>query len=560
MHPKITKTIARIKARPYFSAFIMLVAIFAIYQIYQKTHPAQIQIKYITSAVQKTTIVKSVASTGQVAQLNKIDIKASSSGLITALPVKQGQTVKKGQLIAVIDQRNNYVSLAQARAGLANAQANYQKLIAGATSEEIQIAQASVASAQTSLENTKNSFAIIEKQQTLAIKNAKATLLNTTPTALAATNNLSTASITIGGSYNSVEEGAYTITLYTGGDGLHYLISGLENFDRPITPGITMPLGMRGLTITIGTTGSLVAGSTWTVSLPNTMSSSFVSNYNSYQSALLTQIQALTNAKASIAAAENSLTQQKAVLAQKIAAAQPADVAVSEAQIATARAQLLSAEAAFSNNNLIAPFDGQIVAVPLQIGEQATGVIATLITPQKIAALSLNEVDIAKIKIGDKASLAFDAIDGLSITGEVAQIDTLGTVTQGVVNYAVKIIFDTQDDRIKPGMSANAAIILEAKSDVLAVPASAVKTQDSNSYVQQLDASGKPQNISVTIGLTTDTQIEILTGLTAGQTIVTQTIKIDPNAAATAATARSANTNPFAPQTGRGGGGRAGGG
>ena len=77
----------------------------------------------------------------------------------------------------------------------------------------------------------------------------------------------------------------------------------------------------------------------------------------------------------------------------------------------------------------------------------------------------MNEVDAAKISVGNKTTLTFDATEDLTLTGKVAQIDTIGTVEQGVVSYKVKIAFDTQDERIKPGMTANASI---QKSDRIA--------------------------------------------------------------------------------------------
>ena len=101
-----------------------------------------------------------------------------------------------------------------------------------------------------------------------------------------------------------------------------------------------------------------------------------------------------------------------------------------------------------------------------------------LITKQKIAEISLNEVDAAKVKVGQKVTLTFDAIDGLSITGEVSEIDALGTVSQGVVTYGVKIAFDTQDERVKSGMSVSAAIITDVKQNVLLVPNAAVKSNE----------------------------------------------------------------------------------
>ncbi len=139
--------------------------------------------------------------------------------------------------------------------------------------------------------------------------------------------------------------------------------------------------------------------------------------------------------------------------------------------------------------------------------------------------------------MGQKATLTFDAIEGLEITGSVVEIDTVGTVTQGVVTYNVKIGFDTQDDRIKSGMSTSASIITDVRQDVVAVPSAAVKSQGANSYVEILDSTASTQEITagitsstpprqqpVTVGISSDTMTEILSGIDTGTKVVTRTI------------------------------------
>ena len=136
-------------------------------------------------------------------------------------------------------------------------------------------------------------------------------------------------------------------------------------------------------------------------------------------------------------------------------------------------------------------------------------------------------------------TLAFDAVSDLSVTGEVAEFDTLGTVSQGVVTYNVKIIFDTQDDRVKPGMSVSAAIINDVKQNVLIVPNSAIKQQGGLSYVETVDqslgASGVGQASGITlgtasrqtqveVGTSNDTSSEVTSGLKEGAIVVTRTI------------------------------------
>jgi RND family efflux transporter MFP subunit len=166
----------------------------------------------------------------------------------------------------------------------------------------------------------------------------------------------------------------------------------------------------------------------------------------------------------------------------------------------------------------------------------------SIITPKSIVTISVNEVDVAKIQAGQKATLTFDAIPDLTIAGQVSQIDVVGTVSQGVVSYNVQIAFDTQDSRIKPGMSINADIQTAVHQDVLYVPNSAVKTQGTANYVQIL-TNNVVQRIPVTIGLSDDSNTEITSGLQEGQQVITQTISSKSTASTTTATQRSTSSN-----------------
>lgn len=192
-----------------------------------------------------------------------------------------------------------------------------------------------------------------------------------------------------------------------------------------------------------------------------------------------------------------------------------------------------------------APFAGTLAKVNIKKSDTVSAgtVVATLITKKQLAEISLNEVDVAKVKIGQKATLTFDAVAGLAISGIVADIDTIGTVSQGVVTYIVTISFDTQDERIKPGMSVSGVIITETKQDVLIVPNSAVKSlpansgagQASQSYIEMLQTlKNKTVRIKVQTGLSNDTQTEIISGIKEGDEIITRTILPTTTASSTA--------------------------
>lgn len=259
-----------------------------------------------------------------------------------------------------------------------------------------------------------------------------------------------------------------------------------------------------------------------------------------------------------LAAAGQSVQEKTISLAKLKAGADPLDIQSQQLAVKQKENALLDAEATLADYRIKAPFDGIIAAVNVKKGDSISAgtVIATLITTQKIATISVNEVDAVKIKVGQKATLTFDAITDLSISGEVAQIDAIGTVTQGVVNYNVKISFDTQDDRIKSGMSVSVAVITDARQDVLLVPNGAIKSKGQASYVETIDASvadsqlsaastagvvskNPPKQQSVEIGLANDSDTEIISGLNEGDNVVIRTIAaaIQTKAAATTSSA-----------------------
>ena len=104
-------------------------------------------------------------------------------------------------------------------------------------------------------------------------------------------------------------------------------------------------------------------------------------------------------------------------------------------------------------------------------------------------------------------------------------MDIVGAVSSGVVNYTVKIGFDTDDDNVKPGMTVTANIIAEMKQEVLAIPSSAVKSQGDISYVEIVEGnSNSLTRVGVETGISNDESIEIISGLAEGDQYVARTI------------------------------------
>ncbi len=183
-----------------------------------------------------------------------------------------------------------------------------------------------------------------------------------------------------------------------------------------------------------------------------------------------------------------------------------------------------------------APFDGVVTGLSVEAGSSVSrsDTLASVITKEMYAKISLNEVDAVSVDSGDKVMLTFDAIDDLEIEGVVSKIDTIGTVEQGVVYYEVEISFEKGDTKLKPGMSVSAEIFTDSKEQVLTIPVSAVKTGTSGKYVQVLNSSFANKNIQeqessksiyytekkVETGISDGVNIEIISGLEENDEII----------------------------------------
>lgn len=203
---------------------------------------------------------------------------------------------------------------------------------------------------------------------------------------------------------------------------------------------------------------------------------------------------------------------------------------------------------------IYAPISGKISGLSLQVGSVIGASTTTTTTTSsgstssnsstKIANVrtdaaptinvNLTEVDAPTVKTEDQATLTFDAFTGKTFTGKVVSIDTAGSVSSGVTSYPATILLDSNVEEIYPNMSTTANIITATKNDVLLVPTAAVQTQNDQTYVRVLK-NGKPQQVNVETGLSSSTQIEITSGLSEGDNVITSTVSSTTSGSSTSA-------------------------
>ena len=135
----------------------------------------------------------------------------------------------------------------------------------------------------------------------------------------------------------------------------------------------------------------------------------------------------------------------------------------------------------------------------------------------------IDELEIAGVKEGQKATVVFDAFDDREYEGTVQKVSSLGSNTGGVTTYTVTIALPGAEE-IKTAMSATAAIVTDEKEDALLVPVDALQTKDGKRIVTVLteDDQGTLQNkdVEVEVGLVNNTMAEITSGLSEGDTVL----------------------------------------
>jgi multidrug efflux pump subunit AcrA (membrane-fusion protein) len=141
------------------------------------------------------------------------------------------------------------------------------------------------------------------------------------------------------------------------------------------------------------------------------------------------------------------------------------------------------------------------------------------------AQVQINEVDLVNVKVGQEATVTFDALSDVTESGKVSAIAPTGTNSSGVITYNVNITLKSVDPRLRPTMSCTADIVTETKASTLVVPSAAVHTDSTTQqkYVEVLSSNGQVVQVAVKTGIVVGTQTEIVSGLTEGQAVVTGT-------------------------------------
>ena len=498
--------------------------------------------------VARGSVAASVSATGSVVPTTTARLAFKGTGRLAELAVGTGQAVKKGDVLARLDTTDLELQLAQAQAQLSSAEAKLVALQSGGRAEDIAQAQAQLDSARAKLSQVRAGAAAAERQAAEAsvvaaraqLEKAQAELskLQTPPSqdeVTSAKAAMEKAKIALANDQAAYDKIAWKPDAAATKEAVALWQATVDYQAAEANYNIKMA-GPRPEDVAAATK-NVESGAAQLASAE----------------AKLAQLQAGPTAD-DLAIAQAAVTQAENQLALKRSPATEADLQVARAAVDQAKAAVQSAQYNLDNATLVAPFAGAVAAVNAMAGEMVSGPVLTLVDPKSLRVdVTLAETDVAKVEVGQQATLTFEALGGQRLLGKVISVTPSATVQSGVATYLVSLSIEgapqpglgasggttsqrqgmgagssggvvvpqapADPAKVKPGMTASASIVYSRKDNVLVVPNRAVRLQGQNRVVDVL-VDGKAETRVVTVGSSNDQVTEIVDGLKEGEQVL----------------------------------------
>lgn len=523
------------------------------YAYSQRSQP--VQYEFVT--VKKDKLVQEVDVTGRVSAAESVDLAFEQGGRISFLNIKVGDKVEKNSDLARLDSAELSASLAKASAALDMEKVRLSELQKGPRAEEISISENKVSQAKQTVIDAETNLKNVKSSSETSLTNVYADTVDVINDAYSKSDD----------AVNKQIEGVFTGTL-TVSPQLSYITSnsqaeydsetGMVNsqnalvdltnilsrnlnegfeYDKALSETKTKLILIRdflnriGDTLNVSNSLSASALSTYRTSLntARTNINTALTNINTQEQAILTQKQSnttsLSSAETSVNDAKQALTIAENQLALLKAGSTSDEIASQQTKIKQAEAGVAGILAQLSNMVLRAPISGVITEVNIKRGEivgMNTKAVSLISESEFEIKADVPEADIAKVSVGDVASVTLDAYgEDTYFNASVVSIDPAETIIEGVPNYQVTLQFNEQDARIKSGMTANVTMRTEEKDSVIAIPQRAITVRDNDKIVSILEGEIAKEVVVKTGVRDSFGNIEIIEGLSEGQKVIT---------------------------------------
>ena len=473
-----------------------------------KAHQADTDASYVEDVPQLRDVSNSLSGTGTLNPANTYTVKSLVDGKVLTGEFEEGDVVEEGTVLYTIDSSDASTNLEKASIALQQAQRSYDKTV------DRQYVRAEVAGVVSSLKVAKGDE-VTSGQEVAVIRDSSKMMLSLLfPAADAANFSVGqSAQVVLDGTFETLEG---TITAVTGTDELS-----------------TGNLLTRTVTIAVRNAGGLTTAQAATANINGV--SSIASATFAYQAERTLTAPAAGTVSA-INVREGDAAAQDAILIELSGDDLTESIQSASETLRSAQISMENLQDTMNNYTITAPISGTVIEKDVKAGDALTsGTTLCVLYDLSYLEMVINvdELQVSDLSVGQSVQVTADAVPDKTYVGEVTRVSMKGSSSGGTTTYPVTVRIDDIDG-LRPGMNANAEIVVADAASALCVPNAAIVqggyvlvTKDSPSAANAAPEMDAPEGyvyVEVKTGVSDDDYTQITSGLKAEDTIA-----YDPN-------------------------------
>ena len=489
---------------------VVVAAAGAVFLIGGGNKAASGDVTYAETTPIRQDVSNSLSGTGTLNPANTYTVKSLVDGKILTGGFEEGDKVEEGDVLYTIDSSDASTNLEKASIALQQAQRSYDKTV------DLQYVRAEVDGTVSSLKVAKGDQ-VTSGQEVAVIRDSSKMLLNLLFPAADAAN------FSVGQSADVVLDGTFetlkgTVTAVTGTDELS-----------------TGNLLVRTVTIRVNNAGGLTTAQAATASINGV--SSIASATFAYQ-AERTLTALASGTVSAINVQEGDAVSKGDILIELTGDDLTESIQSASESLRSAEISMQNQQDNMSNYTITSPISGTIIEKDAKQGDALTSG-STLCVIYDLSYLEMvinvDELQIGALSVGQKVQLTADAVTDKTYVGTVTRVSMKGSSSGGTTTYPITIRIDDTDG-LRPGMNANAEIVVAEANNALVVPNAAVirggyvlvskKSPSAANAVEDMDAPEGYVYVKVETGVSDDSYTEIKSGLQEDDTVAYDTSSV----------------------------------
>ena len=468
-----------------------------------KAQDTNVDINYVQVSPSKRDISNTLSGTGTLNPANTYNVKSLVAGKVLTSTIEEGDIAEEGDVLYTVDSSDAATKVEQASIALQQAQRSYDK------TADRQNVRAEVAGVVSSLKVAKGDEVTSGQEVAVIRDSSRMTLQLEFPAADAATFSVGqTAEVTLDGTFETLTG---TVTAVTGTDALS-----------------TGNLLTRTVTIAVRNAGGLTTAQAATATI-NGVSCIAAKNFEYQAERTLTTLTAGTVTAINV---KEGGTVNKDDIVLQISGEDLTEAVQSAAEsLRSAELNMDNLQETMNNYTITSPISGTVIEKNAKTGDAlATGADLCTIFDLSYLEMTLNvdELQVSSLSVGQSVQVTADAVPDKTYTGTVTRVSMKGNSSGGTTTYPVTVRID-EIDGLRPGMNANAEIVVAEAKNTLSVPNAAVVrggyvlvTEDSPSAVNADPGMIAPDGyvyVPVKTGVSDDNYTQIISGVTGNDTV-----------------------------------------